>query len=61
MKKYEVTFSRTINYSMEVEAESEYDAIDKAKEKVEDMTPEEIEDLGDEGYLEFFDADEIPD
>lgn len=60
MKTYCVTFSRTINYSMEVKAESEYDAIDKAKEMTENMTPEELEDLGDAGYLEFFDAAEIP-
>ena len=50
-----VTCSRTINYGLEIEANSVNDAI----EEVRNMTPEELEEHGDPGYLEDFAAENI--
>ena len=50
-----VTCSRTINYGLEIEANSEDDAV----EKIRNMTPEELEEHSDPGYLEDFEVENI--
>ena len=50
-----VTCSRTTNYGLEIEAISEDDAV----EKIRNMTPEELEEHSDPGYLEDFEVENI--
>ena len=56
--KYLVYFSRTVNYCLEVEAESKDDAVKKARKQAIVMDGDELEENADYGYFEDFFAEE---
>lgn len=57
-KKFSVTFSRTINYELDIEANSKEEAERIAHDMAEEMSKDELESHAQKGYLENYEAEE---